>query len=99
MENALGLTQSNTQQLFESGTLAFDGLTHPFDSTDLQLGYTDFWPYYQTYHHYWPFPTVITPNKTETAFKVVKVLIDKKLAKIDTVKQFVELMDEVIRVL
>lgn len=99
MENALGLTQSNTEQLFENGTLAFDEVTRPFDSTDLQLGYTDFWPYYQTYHHYWPLTTVVAPNKTETAFKVVKVLIDKKLAKIDTVKQFVLLMDELTKVL
>ncbi len=96
MENALGLTENNTQQLFNSGTLSYDGITH---LNDLQLGYTDFWPYYQTYHHYWPLPAVIAPNKTETAFKVVKVLIDKKLAKIDTVKQFVLLMDELTKVL
>lgn len=104
MENILELTQEKTLTMFEKGILADSGDTI-FEKagyashTGLQLGSCDYWPYYETYHHYYPFPTVVAPNKTETAFKVVKVLIDKRLAKIQTVRQFVEVMDEIVKVL
>ena len=32
-------------------------------------------------------------NNMETAFKILKVLLDKKLIKVDSVKEFIELID------
>jgi len=99
MENALGLTQEVTSQLYDNGSLVGDFDAHLSGVDDLQLGYNDFYPYYQTYHYWYPYTTIVAPSKTDTAFKVVKILIDKKLAKIQTVKQLVSLMDELVKVL
>ncbi len=98
MQNAMNLSETKTLAVFNNAAIV-DGTSAIDNTIDLQLGCCDYWPYYQTYHYYWPLPQVIALNKTETAFKVVKVLIDKKLAKIQTVKQFVELMDAVVSVL
>lgn len=101
MENLMNLSQEKTMEVFnnaaltEVGNTMIDGVTH----ADYQLAYFDYWPYYETYHHYYPYPTVIAPNRVETAYKVVKVLLDKKLAKIQTVKELVELLDELVKVL
>ena len=107
MENMMNLSQNQTLDMLNNGTLSYDGGCTTFanignadaiTTTDFQLGYCDYWPYYQTYHYHYPYPITITPNKTETAFRVVKVLIDKKLTKIQTVKQLVELMDAIVKV-
>jgi len=102
MENAMNLSQDKTLAVFNNASLV-SGSTTKLDcvADDMQLGCYDYWPYYETYHHWYPHPSTITvtPNKTETAFKVVKVLINKKLAKIQTVKQFVETMDSIVGVL
>jgi hypothetical protein len=49
--------------------------------------------YYPTYHSYW------TPNKTEQAFKLVQKLMEKNLVKVKTVKDFLELTNEIISIL
>lgn len=39
------------------------------------------------------------PNKTEQAFKITKVLLDQKLIKLNTIKQFIDLMDKLVKII
>lgn len=94
MGNTLNLSEAKATTMYNEGVLEGSSNT----GGQLQLGTINYWPYYQTYHNFYPYPTYITPNKTETAYKVVKVLLDKKLAKLDTVKQLVTLIDAIAEV-
>lgn len=98
------LAKNDVNSLVESGTF------RKSSSGDYTLGAIsnyvgDFPPlydfYHDHYHHYYPWPQTITvtPNKTETAFKIVKVLLDKGLVKIERIKTFIHLMDEIVKVL
>lgn len=49
--------------------------------------------YYQPYYSYW------TPNKTEQAFRLVQKLLEKKLVKLNTIKDFIELTNEIVSIL
>lgn len=105
MKNSMNVSQDKALAMYTNGALgditSFNEVSSAGNAggtSDLILGNCDIWPYYETYHHYYPFPTVITPNKTETAYKVVKVLIDKKLANVTTVKQLVTLIDAIVEV-
>ena len=40
-----------------------------------------------------------TQDKGLTALSIVKALMDKKLVKLTTIKQFVDLMDEIVKIL
>lgn len=62
--------------------------TAPFNST---IDYN--WHWYPTY---W---CSHTDNRMQTAFKVVKHLMDKKLVKLTTIPQFINLIDELMTVL
>ncbi len=57
--------------------------------------------YWHQYHY--PITPVIhyghTEDKATKAFKLAKALMDKKLIKIDKVKDFVTLMDEIIDIM
>ncbi len=58
--------------------------------------------YYHThwypYSYYYPsYP--VYEDKTKQAFKIVKLLMKKKLVKVDKVKDFVDLIDEVLEIL
>lgn len=61
--------------------------------------YWPFWePYNQYYHSY--YHTTTTPDKFETAFKLSRKLMDKKLVKPQkTVEDFFKLMDAIVEVL
>ena len=49
--------------------------------------------YYPTYYSYWQ------PNKTEQAFRLVQKLLQKKLVKLSTIKDFIELTNEIVAIL
>lgn len=49
-----------------------------------------------TYTYYWP---SYQPDKTKQAFDVLKVLEQKGLIKLTSVKKFIELIDEIYKVL
>lgn len=51
------------------------------------------WTWYPTY---W---CSHTDNRMQTAFKVVKHLMDKKLVKLTTIPQFIDLIDELMTIL
>lgn len=81
---------------------------YPDNTTDTTWGYQDsisgniLWVNPSNYYYEWyplPYPSYITIDKTKQAFEIVKLLKEKKLAKITTVKQFVELVDEIVKVL
>lgn len=54
------------------------------------------YPWYPDYWYSW---VEKEPNKTDQAFKVVKVLLEQKIIKINSVKQFMRLMDKLIEIL
>lgn len=60
---------------------------------DYDYYHTHWYPYsnYLSYHTY--------EDKTKQAFKIVKLLMKKKLVKVDKVKDFVELIDEILEIL
>lgn len=57
--------------------------------------------YYPLVYQYYPQSVVYweNPNKTEKAFKIIEKLIEKKLIKVKTVKEFIELVNEISAVL
>ena len=59
------------------------------------LDESNYYPWVQPYcnHYYYP------EDKTKQAFKIVKVLIKKKMVKLDKVKDFVDLIDAVLEIL
>lgn len=71
-----------------------------------QLGHIgDFYPYYEPLieKHYFNYPIYTTyhsteKSKVEQAFKIVQVLIEKKLVKVDKVKEFIELVNEIVEI-
>ena len=74
---------------------------YTFNGTDLSC-----WGYYQDYYY----PTVIresypvylqerAKDKGKQAFEIIKILKDKKLVQLKTVGNFIDLMDELIKVL
>lgn len=57
----------------------------------------DYW-----HHNYWPLTTVYYPpgiDKGERAFTLAQDLIDKKLVKVTTVKDFIALMNALMKAL
>lgn len=83
-------------------------------NNNLNFSYTDgtnaqsysVWRYWQDYYY----PTVIresypvyiqerAKDKAKQAYEIVKILKDKKLAKLEKVADFIDLMDELIKIL
>jgi hypothetical protein len=66
--------------------------------------YVDY-DYYHTYWYPYTHPQIfqdhytIREDNTKQAFKIVKLLMKKKLVKVDKVKDFVELIDEILEIL
>ncbi len=61
---------------------------------DYDYYHTHWYPYTQYYPSF-----TIGEDKTKQAFKIVKLLMKKKLVKVDKVKDFVELIDEILEIL
>lgn len=78
---------ANMQSSFSQGTTG-GGVS----TTALYPGNTIYYPYYQTYWYE-------RPDKTSQAFRIVKALMERKLINLLTVKQFVDLVDEIVKVL
>jgi len=63
------------------------------------------WEYWQNWHYpqiTQSYPVYIqerAKDKGKQAYEIIKMMIDKKLLKIDKVKDFVECMDELIKIL
>jgi hypothetical protein len=45
------------------------------------------------------YPPSFREDKGEKAFKIIKALMDKKLVQIEKIEQFIDLMDELIKIL
>lgn len=80
------------------GTITYDSNT-PFGSNTC-------WDYWQNYYY----PTVIhhsypvyiqdrAKDNGKKAFEIIKMLADKKMVKLDKVKDFIDLMDTLIKIL
>jgi len=88
-----------------------DNLYSSISLTNEDLGYIDstttasvvFYPDdYVDYYRWMYYPTVtgwITVDETKQAFTIVKMLMNKKLVKVTTVKQFIELVEEIVKIL
>jgi len=64
--------------------------------------YGYYWPYWQPYNEYYHscYHTFTTSDKFETAFKLARKLMDKKLVKPQkTVEDFFKLMDSIVEIL
>lgn len=64
--------------------------------------YGYYWPYWEPYNNYYKgcYHTFTTPDKFETAFKLARKLMDKKLVKPQkTVEDFFKLMDSIVEIL
>ena len=88
------------EHLQESSTLTFCNTTG--DSMSLGCSGTYYNPYdlYNKWsnYHYYSYPYYITEkSKFDTSFKVVSKLIEKKIIKTLTVKQFIELVNEIAK--
>jgi hypothetical protein len=58
------------------------------------INHTDTWPYY--YQASWP---TYYPDKTAQAFKIIKILMDKKIIKITNIKLFIDTVSQIAEVL
>jgi len=74
---------------------SFNNLWQIGTESNLQAETIPWEPYYPNYYSYW---WRNEPNKTEQAFKITKVLLDKKLIKLNTIKQFIDLMDKLVKI-
>lgn len=54
---------------------------------------------YNNWSYWYQHPQYITIDKTKQAFAIIKVLQNKKIIKLTTVKSFIDLVDEIIKVL
>jgi len=69
---------------------------NPNDSTNMTSAcYFDYYPYLNHYP-YQSYPDYSYDNKTERAFKIIKVLLDENLIRLEGGKQFISLMDKLI---
>ena len=94
--NNVGFVSTNNSPL-NAGT---SNLTAGLTQTSGYLGYYWNWwePYNSYYHSCYHAPT--SPDKFETAFKLSRKLMDKKLVKPQkTVEDFFKLMDAIVEVL
>lgn len=66
---------------------------------------TSCWEYWQNWHYpqiIQSYPVYIQErarDKGKQAYEIIKILTDKKLVKMDKVKDFIDLMDELIKIL
>ena len=84
--------------VYDSNTVISDNGTLELSNT----GYTNGLTIGGYYHDYWwpyCYHTTIQKSTIEQAFKIVNVLFKKKLIKVNTVKSFVDLVDEIAKVL
>jgi hypothetical protein len=66
---------------------------------DASLSTPNWLPYYNTYRCWHPIHYEYTEDKASQAFRIVKMLMAKKLANVHSVRSFVNIMDELIKVL
>ena len=88
MGNETGLTNFDKNMLNTSLNWDDSGTANPF--------YVDY-PYF--HQNWYGYCTHTTEDKTKQAFKIVKLLMKKKLVKVDKVRDFVELIDEILGIL
>lgn len=58
--------------------------------------------YYNNSYGNWfvyPYQTVCTEDRTRKAFNLIKMLIEKKRLKCDSIDKFIELVDEILAVI
>lgn len=101
MKNSVRSLQSNTSTPIwcDNSTDDIDTMWKYINESTDEVTTIYPWIYRDWYWHTYPDYTYVSLNKTEQAFKIVKLLKDKKLAKVTTVKQFVELVEEISKVL
>ena len=100
----------NTGIIQESGSVSYQGSTGDYLPAEITSGpaeamtgdywftYPDIYHYY--YHYWWPsIPMPPEKSKIEQAFKILKVLIEKKIVQINTVKRFIDTIDAISNVL
>jgi len=80
-------------QDFKTFTDGYDGLGNTTNYFQVEPWYPIVEKYYPTYYTYWQ------DSKIEKAFKIVQVLLDKKTIKVEKVKDFIELVNEISKVL
>lgn len=77
-------------------------MTGDFDTLKTKWSTNYGWSWPDTYHYYYPtyYPYVVKEdNKFEQAFKIVQKLMEKKLVDPKKVKDFIELVNEIVDVL
>jgi len=97
--NASSLTINMVANTTDSGTTCGG-----YDSTNV-LGEQSCWDYWQNYYHpyiYPSYPVYIqdrAKDKGKESFEIIKGLMDKKFIKLNTVKEFIDLMNFFIKIL
>ena len=80
-----------------------DSNSHVIDTDEMIqqqsiMGWNDFQPYYPYIKEYYPvYLGWQNENKTEKAFNIVNILISKKFIKLDKVKDFVRLVNDIAK--
>ena len=68
------------------------------DSHSIEMCWHEFQPYYPAIKEYYPiYLGWQNENKTEKAFKIVNILIKQKIIKLNKVKDFVELVNDIAK--
>lgn len=88
--NEMSLMAKNELSNFTNQPLVNVGLSN-------LASYEYCYPMLNAFHHYYPTTTCwhVEKNSFEQAFKVIQKLMDKKLIKLDTVKDFMSAISEV----
>ena len=83
----------------ESVGVITDNTTGRLNSSDINACY-DYWnTYYPQSVTYPYYSNTICIDKGLQALSIVKALMNKKLVKLTTIKQFIDLMDELVKIL
>ena len=97
MESYTGQQQFNSTDLM---SLASGG-TGDFQVGNCFITYPYYYPLYEEhYHSYYPSVSYVTEkSKVEQAFKILGKLLEKKIVKVITIGQFIELVNEIASIL
>ncbi len=64
----------------------------------IDMCWHDFQPYYPSFKEYYPvYLGLQNENKTEKAFKIVNMLLKRKIIKLNKVKDFIELVNDIAK--
>ncbi len=99
------MNEASALALYEGGTIDWGCGTSDGTATDWRAGnsvipYPDVQQYYHDWWQPYYYPNVhYEKSKIEQAFKIARLLKDKKFLDLNSLKKFIDLVDELVKIL